>query len=306
MYFSAEEGKLIMAEAEVPQRSLDGLASLDIFYDDFNDIHFFVEDEDQENLYEVIFRRLFPELKVARVFPLGGKQAVLDRCKQSSRQESRPPSIYVVDKDFDDLLGCQQTHPLLFYLDRYCIENYFLESDAVVEVVIESLPKLKRADVYASLGLPEKLSELAESMRPLFQLFFAVQYYNLGLKNCRLATEAFCQQSRLWMIDNQAVARYSKQISQAALTTPHAEELKEPLVNATISALQLLDFHQVVSGKHICALLFRYVKSKYNMGTITLESFLFRLAKNSSLSSLDSFAAAIRTATVQVNASAGK
>jgi hypothetical protein len=153
---------------------------------------------------------------------------------------------------------------------------------------------------------------LAESMRPLFQLFFAVQCYKLGLKNCKLATEIFCKQSHLWMIDNQAVAQYSKRISQAALATPHAEDLKEPLANAKISPLQLLDCHRVVSGKHVCALLFRYVKSKYNMGTITLESFLFRLAKNSSLSSLSSllslcsFAAAIRTATDQANASAGK
>lgn len=295
-----------MVDTDLPQRSPDGLAALDIFYNDFNDVHFFVEDEDQENLYEVVFRRLFPELRLARVFPLGGKQAVLSRCRQDFQRASGPPSVYIVDKDFDDLLGSLQTHPSLFYLDRYCIENYFPEPDAIVEVVIESLPKLKRSDVSAALSLPEKISEIAESMRPLFQLFFGVQHYDLGLKNCALAPEVFCQKSRRWMIDKQTVTRYSQQVSQAALTTPHAAALVAPFTDTAIAKLQALDCHSVVSGKHICALLFHYIKSKYNLGTITFESFLFRLAKNASLSPLSSLADAIRTATHQVNATAGK
>ena len=194
----------------------------------------------------------------------------------------------------------------MFYLDRHCIENYFPEPDAIVEVVIESLPKLKRSEVHASLCLPEKLIELAESMRPLFQLFYSVQYYGLGLKNCALAPEMFCQRSRRWMIDKQAIARYSQQVSQAALTTPHAAALSAPFSDTEIAKLKLLDCHSVVSGKHICALLFHYIKSKYNMGTITLESFLFRLAKNASLSSLSSLAEAIRATTVHPNATAGQ
>ena len=289
-----------MVEMDLPQRSAAGLAALDIFYDDFNDVHFFVEDEDQENLYEVVFRRLFPELRVARVFPLGGKQAVLSRCTQDFQRVSGPPSVYIVDKDFDDLLGRLQTHPGLFYLDRYCIENYFPEPDAIVEVVIESLPKLKRSEVSAALSLPEKIIEIAESMRPLFQLFYGVQHYDLGLRNCALAPESFCQKTRRWMIDRQAVARYSQQVSHAALTTPHAAALATPLTDTAIARLQALDCQSVVSGKHICALLFHYIKSKYNVGTITFESFLFRLAKNASLSSLGSLAEAIRTITRQM------
>lgn len=289
-----------MMELQFPERSADGLAALDIFYDDFNDVHFFVEDQDQENIYEIVFRKLFPELRVARIFPLGGKQAVLRRCTQDAQRASGPPSAYIVDKDFDDLLGCRVSRPFLFYLDRYCIENYFLEPEAIVEVVIESLPKLKRSEVSAALNLSAKLTEVAESMRQLFQLFYCVQRYDLGLKNCALAPEIFCQKTRRWIVDSQAIAKYSQQVSQAALTTPHAAALSDPLTDTEVAKLGSLDCHLIVSGKHICALLFHYVKSKYNVGTITFDSFLFRLAKNATLAPLNSLAAAIRAATVPI------
>jgi Protein of unknown function (DUF4435) len=291
-----------MVETDLPQRSSDGLAALDIFYDDFNDVHFFVEDIDQENLYELILRKLFPELRVARVFPLGGKQAVLNRCTHDSQQRSAPPSVYIVDKDFDDLLRRRLSHPFLFYLDRYCIENYFAEPDAIIDVIIESLPKLNRSEVSASLCLPAKLIELAESMRPLFQLFYGVQFYDLGIKNCALAPEIFCQKSRRWIIDQRAVEKYCEQVSQAALTTPHSLALSAPFTDGEIAKLKSLDCHSVVSGKYICSLLFHYIRSEHNLGTITFESFLFRLAKNASLSSLSSLAEAIRAAVVRTNA----
>lgn len=290
-----------MTEADLPKRSQDGLAALDIFYDDFNDIHFFVEDEDQENLYELVLRKLFPELRVARVFPLGGKQAVLSRCVNDAQRQSGPPSVYIVDKDFDDLLGCKLTRPSLFYLDRYCIENYFPEPDAIVEVVIESLPKVKRIDIISSLNLPTKVTEIAESLRPLFQLFFCVQRFELGLKNCALAPEFFCHKTRRWILDDHAISRYCQQISIAASTTPNANALSDPLNNVEVAQLTALDLHLLISGKHICALLFHFIKSKYNLGTISFESFLFRLAKNATLTPLSSLAAAIRATVLPPN-----
>lgn len=290
-----------MTDDYFPQRSPDGLAALDIFYDDFNDIRFFVEDADQENLYEIVLRKLFPELRVARIFPLGGKQAVLSRCAAEAQQGSRPPAIYIVDKDFDDFLGCQLTRPSLYYLDRYCIENYFPEPEAIIEVVIESLPKLKRTEVGYSLDLTAKIHEIAESMRPLFQLFYCVQRFDLGLKNCALAPEEFCCKSRRWSIDGQAISRYRQQVIQAAVSTPYAAVLIDPLANPIVSQLHDQDVHSIVSGKHICALLFHYIKSKYNLGTITFESFLFRLAKNATLSSLQSLADSIRATTTPLN-----
>lgn len=285
-----------MEDNFLPKRSPEALAVLDIFYDEFNDVHFYVEDEDQENLYEIILRRMFPELKIARIFPLGGKQAVLDHVPQAHAGGAKPRSIYLVDKDFDDLLGAKVQKPMLFYLDRYCIENYFAEPDAILEVVVESAPKLKRADIAAELDLPRKIEDFIESLRPLFQLFYCVQRFGLGIKNSSLPAERFCNERLRWQVDPIKLSDYQTQVTLAASKTINAAALADPLQHQEVTALGQLDPHTVISGKHLCTLVFHYVKSKYNLGSITFESFLFRICKNSSMNALHHLASEIRTA----------
>lgn len=285
-------------EYSLPVRSPDGQAALDIFYDDFNDVHFFVEDEDQENLYEVVLRKLFPTLRIAKVIPLGGKQAVLAHAMGSSARDEAPFGAYLLDKDFDDLLGACVAHEAVFYLDRFCIENYFLDPDAVVEVVVESQPKEKRRTIQQTLDIQAKLTALAESSRDLFMLFFCAQRFDLGIKNCGLAPERFCTQNQRWELDADAVRAYADQVVRVASETEHRLQLVEPLTHPEVANLRHADVHRVVSGKHICTLLFHFVKTKYNLGSITFESFVFRLAKNSSIVPLLGLALSIRSAAI--------
>lgn len=285
-----------MDDVLLPTRSSDALAALDIFYDDFNDVHFFVEDVDQENLYEVVLRRMFPDLRIARIFPLGGKQAVLNHTPEVTAVGAAPRSVYLVDKDFDDLLGKKVKKPMLFYLDRYCIENYLADPDAMVEVVVESAPKLKHTDVASELNLPVRLAEFTESLRPLFQLFYCVQRFGLGIKNCALPAEKFCCSKRRWLVDPLIMSDYLRQVASAASKTENAAALASPLSHPEVASLAQSDPHTVVSGKHLCTLVFHYIKSKYNLGSITFESFIFRVSKNSSMHALQGLAAEIRLA----------
>jgi hypothetical protein len=285
-------------EYPLPVRSPDGLAALDIFYDDFNDIHFFVEDEDQENLYEVVLRKLFPTLRIAKVIPLGGKKAVLAHAKGSNARDEAPFGAYLLDKDFDDLLGACVVHEAVFYLDRYCIENYFLDPDAVVEIVVESQPKEKRRMIQQTLDVQTKLPALAESSRDLFMLFFCAQRFGLGIKNCGLAPERFCTHNQRWELDVDAVRAYADEVVRVASKTEHGPQLIEPLKHPEVANLRHADVNRVVSGKHICTMLFHFVKSKYNLGSISFESFVFRLAKNSSIVPLLGLARSIRSAAI--------
>lgn len=271
-----------MSDTLLPLRSTDGLAALDIFYDEFNDVHFYVEDIDQENLYETILRKIFPELTIARIFPLGGKPSVLSHLEQNDSTRA----IYILDKDFDDLLNIKINNSKLFYLERYCIENYLTEPEAIVEFIIECLPKLKRTEVIDRLDLDSKIIELAESMRTLFQLFYCSQRFNLGIKNSSQNTEIFCNKNSRWIISVEAVNQY-KQIITEALSISLRDSLVDPLAHPEIAPLQQLDSNLIVSGKHLCTLLFHYLKSIYNFGTVTFNSFIFRLAKNCSLAPLN-------------------
>ena len=72
-------------------------------YDDYNDIHIFVEDSGFENLYKVLFKKY--GIKVENVFSKNGKQDVLDAAKACKDTKC----VFIVDRDWDDLLGAITT-----------------------------------------------------------------------------------------------------------------------------------------------------------------------------------------------------
>jgi hypothetical protein len=147
----------------LPARSQNGMAALDIFYTELNDVNFYVEDEEQENLYFEILRRLFKSIKIARIFPLGGKSAVLQHATSAAKQSINCFRAYIVDRDLDHLLGKQFEHSNVFYLDRFCVENHLLQHSAIVEIVIENHLKRKRAEVEVDLSLDAELPAFYKS-----------------------------------------------------------------------------------------------------------------------------------------------
>lgn len=278
----------------IPTRSADGRAALDIFYIDFNDVNFYVEDEDQENLYEVILGKLFPELDICRVFPLCGKKNVLIHASDPANVNSIVKSIYIVDKDFDDFLNRKVNDERIFYLEQYCIENYLVDPSAIINVVIETHPKKKPVEINTSLMLDEVILDTLNSLRPLFHLFYCVQSFDLGLKNCKSKAEEFCDSKSLWKISEDRLMNYTAKVIKEAAKRNIVPPLNDPLNDERSALAREAEAHSLVSGKFLLTMLFHYVKAKYSLGAITFESFTFRVAKNSELSSLKPFSDKIR------------
>lgn len=281
---------------DLPARSPAGRAALDVFYSDFNDVNFYVEDDEQENLYEAIFRKLFSRLKIARIFPLGGKPAVLQHATSSSNGAIRNFRAYIIDRDFDYLLGKQSTHPNVFYIDRFCIESHLLEISAVVELVIENHPRRKRPEVETTLALGIQIPSIYRCLRPLFVLFFCAQRLDLGVKNCSLPPEAFCKPKRLWELNDATIVRYEADLKKAAQAVLLDPPLVNPRSDCRLSRVARASDHSLVSGKFVAAMLFHYVKSNYGLGSMTFDSFVYRLAKNCRFYSMRRFATRVRAA----------
>lgn len=70
---------MITIEQSIPTKSDAFLKGIDIFYTQFNDVNFYIEDEDQENFYHSILKKLFPEIRLDKIFPLRGKDNVLEK-----------------------------------------------------------------------------------------------------------------------------------------------------------------------------------------------------------------------------------
>ena len=99
----------------------------------------------KEELYYIIVKKLFPEIEFNRIFTLNGKVSVIEKAEKSKKKRNR---VFIIDKDFDDLLGIMRTDlPNLFYLTRYSIENFYFEDNSILMLIISQMPSVRRYEL---------------------------------------------------------------------------------------------------------------------------------------------------------------
>tara|TARA_R110000787_G_scaffold185031_1_gene296830 strand:+ start:1644 stop:2519 length:876 start_codon:yes stop_codon:yes gene_type:complete len=266
----------------VPERSEAGRAALDIFYSGYNDVNFYVEDERQENFYFQIFQRHFPNVRIERIFPLSGKKSVIAHSKDPDNDSIRK-RIYLLDKDFDDLLGENEEAESVFYLEKFCIENYLLDQCAFTELAIEGNPKLQRKDVEKSAAFAGIIDTTRESLRELFAIFYLVQREGLPIKNCNESPEKFCKPRSLWEVDPGLLESYRLKFNEHALEMGLAPVPANIKSDARLSEFWSRNADEVVSGKFVLHMIFHYLKKNYSMGSASFSSLAYRTCKSSEL-----------------------
>jgi len=135
------------------------------FFSNYNDIDVFIEDTAKESkkIFTEILRRVMNgSVSIESIFPIGSKPTVIKRCKadQGSRKKR---AIYIVDGDYELATSTPKPALLRFYrLNKYCIENYLLDDDAIISVIndstidqdIESIAKILDMDGWRTRVTP--------------------------------------------------------------------------------------------------------------------------------------------------------
>lgn len=160
-----------------PELTDSFLSGQDILYTQFNDIEFFVEDSQQEHFYFNILKKLFPDLKFGKIFPLNGKKNVVDAAIINAGNKKK---IYIVDLDFDHILNTVQNIDNLFYLRKYSIENYLFSKNAVYEVIRAKNSKLKDCEIDTIIDLNQILTDASSCLKELTCCFIIIQNKQLG------------------------------------------------------------------------------------------------------------------------------
>ncbi len=273
---------MITVGQSIPHYTPTGLGARDIFFRQFNQVNFYVEDEKQENFYHALLRKLFPKLRITQIFPLGGKTRVLAHAKDPTNAAHACRSVYILDKDFDDLLGQAVSMENVFYLDRYCIENYVLEARAVLEIAIESKPRSERRELAKRIDFARFISRSRTKLGPLFRLFFAVQKFRLPLPNCDCKPETFCQKRKLAQLDPNKIATYASDVRRELINRGIFASKKE-VAGFLKSAFPKTGPRDAnISGSFLLAMTMHYLREKISIGNISLDSLLFRLARHCS------------------------
>lgn len=264
---------------ELPTKSDAFLNGQDILYSQFNDINFYIEDEDQENLYHQILKKQFDDIKFEKIFPLNGKKNVLDEASRNSKDKKK---IYILDKDFDDIFGKQIEQANVFYLEQYGIENYLFEERAIIELIIEERPKLKASDITSSLKFAHLKDEIGCLFKPLIKNYLVIQEFELGIKNVDCSAARFCLFNPTSSLKSMELLKYEHQIEN---------KLKILDGRYTLNAKRkkycshLID-EKFIPGKYVLGFLKSRIQHLFNF-QLNWHSFVFRLAKLCELSSLD-------------------
>jgi hypothetical protein len=277
---------MVTSEESIPQYTDGYRYAQSAFFCQFNDVDFYVEDEGQENLYFCILKKLFPRIRFEHIHPLRGKQNTIAHAKANW---SPRKSVYLLDKDFDDLLGRIHVQANVFYLDKFCIENFLVEEKAIIKFIIDEKPRLKSADVCGKFRFQSEWDEIINQLSRLFAYFFVVQKHNIALPSTGQAPDCFCLPTKC-SLDSEKVSQYVKRLRKRASQQVIAVDLQNELA-ACSTAFELNRQTKLsganVSGKFILFLFEHRITKSFGLNHVpNTESFAYRLAQGCDFRSL--------------------
>lgn len=179
--------------SDIPAYSEAGIDVLDAFYQDYVAAIFFFEDEYHEAVYERILMRLIPKLRSFQVICLGGKSKIISKAK-----EVRPVGakwLFVLDKDFDDLLGSMFVHDDVYYLRAFSLENYLVDLPAIISLAVEMNPRglTVRAAREQCSSFPAYFARLRASLERIGRLFVVARRYRVDVQTTKLSVSDILQ-----------------------------------------------------------------------------------------------------------------
>lgn len=175
--------------SDIPAYSEAGTDVLDAFYQDYVAAIFFFEDEHHEAVYERLLLRLMPKIRSFQVVCLGGKTKLIAKAK-----EDRPAGakwLFVLDKDYDDLLGQVFVHNDVYYLRAFSIENYFVDLRGFISLAVEmdSRNLTVRKAVEQCAGYQAYYLRLVEILERIARIFVVARRYKVQIQTTKIPTD---------------------------------------------------------------------------------------------------------------------
>lgn len=175
--------------SDIPTYSEFGIDVLDVFYQDYVAAIFFFEDEYHEAVYERVLLRLMPRLRPFQVICLGGKTKLIAKAK-----EQRPAGakwIFVLDKDFDDLVGSIFVHSDVYYLHAFSFENYLVDLRALINLAVDMNPRrltvklaTQRCDAFSVYW-----TRLCASLERVCRVFAVARRYRVDIRTTKISID---------------------------------------------------------------------------------------------------------------------
>ena len=264
-----------------PRYSEQGLSVRPAFFSRYNEVTIIVEDEGKENFYTEVFKRLFQEsLSIVRVLCVGGKGKVLSRMVERAGPAATRIEFYVIDGDFDELIGNECLDGPSFYrLRRYDIESYLVEETAICTVAQEQSPSSSVAQYKGPLNIDAWVHSVVGASVSLAACAALLQELDDRQTDFSQAIERHTG-SDPTLPDVSNIMGYLGRVA-CEQKTVESEKFSE-LLEAMLERIGISHTERIrwISGKHIfIPLVMRLIGSK-TKSQLNKQSLCFRLAKH--------------------------
>ena len=258
--------------------SLRALGARTAFYSPYNDVNIIVEDETLENFYTELFGTLLGNaFRIGRVLGVGGKDAVLNRFNALKDNPGYTHEFYLLDGDFDELLGRHiSTHPRLYRLSRYDIEGFIVEREAVAHVAQQENPRKNFEDYMLTLQCDQFLHDISISVQRLIACFVLLRKLGVSTPGGRSSIDRFVADSGI-LPDEDKIGEFVKLARQAQTLLDDEEfdfELEQIRNQMGHSHSQI---RRWISGKDVVLPLIGRLLRREAGYNLRLESLRFRL-----------------------------
>lgn len=290
---------------DLPEYSLEGRFVLDTFHLEYVTAFFYFEDAEHESVYERLLHRIFPKIKKFQVICLGGKTKVLEKAREPRERDKK--SIFVLDKDYDDLLGHVEVLPDVYYLHKYSIENYFSDVASLLHVVVDEMPREGTYGERATqLGdISAYVQELERRLIRVSRLFVVARKFRVSIPTSKISVEEMiegCDEINPMPTD-EWIAAYKERLkasTEAANDWLADNAALDPQLGDAFTRVKpcplpaLTDVDQIC-GKHLIGCLVRLVdiRLKANLCKLGVVELYIRLVNHLNTARFNFFAEAL-------------
>lgn len=148
-----------------------------------NDIFIFIEDTDEctkKIMLELIQRAINENIKVDRLHSCGNRKKVLEDFNKRNLDREE---IYIIDGDLNMLFENQEFKKGLVVLDKYCIENYLLDIEAIHKLLYEEAYNVSdKEKLEKDFDYINWFNEQNKLLVNLFKIYAIEKYNDLGIE----------------------------------------------------------------------------------------------------------------------------
>lgn len=252
------------------RRTDKGEYAKSIFFHEYNEIDIFVEDTSlgYKKIYTQLLQRVLDDkYKIHSIFPLGGRESVINYCKNHNRPDR--PFVFIVDADLYLMKGEDEdlsTIKGLFILTRYCIENYLIEINALVELLHEEDIEKNKEEIIDLLSYDDWLRRNEPLLLDLFieyavafSLVPEIKTISYGVSKLILSQDGDICTSKV----TKRIQSIKKEIIQITGETLY-QEMRE-YICSSISSDECMLLKYVSAKDYIIPLIFLRMRSRFNL-----------------------------------------